>query len=147
MIDVDFFKQFNDTNGHLSGDECLVQIAHTLQGALPRTNDLVARYGDEEFAVLLPATGDSGAWVVARKLHDAVARLRILHTASPLGFVTISIGVSSCDSSTAPSPVQLAHAADRALYEAKKSGRNRTEFLAVEGEAGGESGELLLKKG
>jgi diguanylate cyclase (GGDEF)-like protein len=147
MIDVDFFKQFNDTNGHLAGDECLVQIARALQGTLPRTNDLVARYGGEEFAVLLPTTGESGASAVARKLHDAVAKLRLPHSASPLGFVTISIGVSSCDSSIAPSPKRLAHTADLALYKAKASGRNRTEFLAIEGEAGDKSGKLLLKKG
>lgn len=147
MIDVDFFKEFNDTNGHLSGDECLVQIARALQGTLPRTNDLVARYGGEEFAVLLPTTGESGASAVARKLHDAVAELRILHTTSPLGFVTISIGVSACDSSMSPSPMLLAQTADRALYKAKNSGRNRTEFLAIEEEAADESGKLLLKWG
>jgi diguanylate cyclase (GGDEF)-like protein len=147
MIDVDFFKQFNDTYGHLAGDECLVQIAHALQGTLPRTNDLVARYGGEEFAVLLSTTGESGASAVARKLHDAVARLRLLHSTSPLGFVTISIGVSSCDRLIAPSPIRLTYMADLALYKAKASGRNRTEFLAIEGEAGGESRKLLLKKG
>jgi diguanylate cyclase (GGDEF)-like protein len=147
MIDVDFFKQFNDTYGHLAGDQCLVQIARALQGTLPRTNDLVARYGGEEFAVLLPITGESGASTVARKLHDAVAKLHILHSASPLGCVTVSIGVSSCDSSVPPSPTRLAHTADLALYKAKSLGRNRTEFLAIEEEAGGESGKLLLKKG
>ncbi len=147
MIDVDFFKQFNDTNGHLSGDECLVQLARTLQGALPRARDLVARYGGEEFVVLLPTTGEAGAWAVARKLHDAVARLRILHSASPMGLVTVSIGVSSCDGSVVPSPVLLTRAADRALYKAKKLGRNRTEFLAIEREAGGESGKAIAEKG
>jgi len=147
MVDVDFFKQFNDTNGHLAGDECLIQIAQSLQGALPRTNDLVARYGGEEFAVLLPATKEAGASAVARKLHDAIGRLRIEHPTSPLGFVTISIGVSSCEGSTIPSPMGLTHAADRALYKAKELGRNRTEFLMIEGEQEGESGGLLFKRG
>jgi diguanylate cyclase (GGDEF)-like protein len=145
MIDVDFFKQFNDANGHLSGDECLVQIARTLQATLARANDLVARYGGEEFAVLLPATAEPGASAVAKKLHEAVAGLRIPHSASPLGLVTISIGISSCDSSTTPSPVRLADSADRALYKAKQSGRNRTEFLPMEAEAAGGTGNLPLK--
>jgi len=128
MIDVDYFKQLNDANGHLLGDEYLIQIAHGLQNALPRANDFIARYGGEEFAVLLPMTGSSGAAAVAKNLHTAIAALHMPHPAVPAGRITISIGCATSDPSGQPSPNDLIHGADRALYRAKARGRNRTEI-------------------
>ena len=129
MIDVDLFKMLNDSKGHLVGDSYLVQVAHALRGALSRTNDFVARYGGEEFVVLLPTTGDAGAVRIAGRLHAAIADLRLEHPLSPSGRLTISIGCTTADALTHHSPNTLIDAADRAMYIAKKLGRNRTEFL------------------
>lgn len=129
MIDVDFFKHLNDTSGHLTGDDYLIRIAHTLQDALPRITDFTARYGGEEFAVILPGTNCPGAMEVARKLHLAIANLALTHPTTPSGLVTVSIGISTYNGLTPPSPFHLTNAADRALYNAKDHGRNRSEFL------------------
>jgi len=134
MIDVDFFKALNDASGHQLGDVYLVQIARALENALPRTIDFVARYGGEEFAVLLPLTGSFGAASVAGKLHRAISALRLEHPSNPSGIVTVSIGISTSSGSERVSPVDLTQAADRALYKAKSKGRDRTEFLALNGE-------------
>jgi diguanylate cyclase (GGDEF)-like protein len=131
MIDVDFFKQLNDTHGHLLGDDYLIQIARSLSDALPRSNDFVARYGGEEFAVILPITASSGAAEVAKKLHRAISGLALSHPSSPFGVITISIGWSTLDTSKVNEPLRLIDAADRALYKAKHGGRNRSEFLAI----------------
>jgi diguanylate cyclase (GGDEF)-like protein len=131
MIDLDLFKELNDSLGHLSGDICLVQVAHAFRDALPRATDLVARYGGEEFAVVLPSTDNRGALTVAESLHAAVTRLAIKHPASPLGNLTVSIGVATAETSDHRSPVAIVHAADRALYRAKTLGRNRTERQAI----------------
>jgi diguanylate cyclase (GGDEF)-like protein len=134
IVDVDFFKQLNDSTGHLQGDDYLVQIAHALHNALPRASDVVARYGGEEFAILLPATGRSGAMEVARKLHAAIASLKLDHPSAPNPILTISIGISTSAYSAAPSPTGLLRKADQALYMAKENGRNRTEFLDMDEE-------------
>ena len=132
MVDVDWFKQLNDAIGHPLGDEYLVQIAQALKNALPRASDLVARYGGEEFAVLLPATPDPGAAAVAKKLHAAIAELRLHHPASPSGILSISIGYTNSGGSASASAAGLMRAADRALYRAKELGRDRTEFSAAD---------------
>jgi diguanylate cyclase (GGDEF)-like protein len=132
MIDVDHFKLLNDTKGHPLGDAYLIQIAQALRSTLPRVSDFVARYGGEEFAVILPVTNSLGAAEVARKLHRAIADLSLAHPASPAGIVTVSIGCSTFDGITQPSPSSLLLAADRALYQAKERGRNRTEYLSIE---------------
>jgi diguanylate cyclase (GGDEF)-like protein len=132
MVDVDLFKQLNDTFGHMRGDDYLVQIARGLHGALPRAGDVVARYGGEEFAILLPATAGPGAAVVAQKLHEAIAALKLEHPSAPSRFVTISIGICSSANSEMPTPTGLLRKADEALYRAKALGRNRTEFLAID---------------
>jgi diguanylate cyclase (GGDEF)-like protein/PAS domain S-box-containing protein len=126
MIDVDCFKSYNDLYGHLAGDECLRRISSLVTNALRRPADLAARYGGEEIAVLLPATNDSGATSVAERIRRAVLSLRIKHRDSANGFVTISAGASSIiPPRDDGNPSHLVDAADRALYRAKRDGRNR----------------------
>ncbi|HET6205922.1 MAG TPA: GGDEF domain-containing protein, partial [Terracidiphilus sp.] len=132
MIDVDHFKRVNDEKGHQVGDEYLVRIAAALQMALPRATDFVARYGGEEFSVILSATDKTGAMNTARKLHQCIADLGLCHTATSFEFVTISIGFSTYDGSFRHSPASLVRAADSALYLAKRSGRNRSDFISVD---------------
>jgi len=129
MIDIDHFKAFNDLNGHLQGDACLRQIAQALAITTKRAGDIVARYGGEEFAVVLPATSLANARLVAEQLRTIVAALRIPHEASTTGpHVTISLGVASLVPKHGVAPATLVAAADRALYQAKRSGRNCVEL-------------------
>lgn len=125
MIDVDYFKNYNDNYGHQRGDDCLVQIASALERALNRSNDLVSRYGGEEFAVILPNTNEDGALRVANALHAEVESLMLSHAWSGVAdHVTVSLGVSTLTPEPAANTGNLIHAADRALYQAKRSGRN-----------------------
>jgi len=124
MCDVDRFKDYNDRLGHQEGDECLRQVAQTLAGAMDRGGDLVARYGGEEFAVILPDTSLDGAAIVAERMREAIASLRIPHPTAPEGIVTASFGVASGIAMPEADPKQLIKAADRALFEAKHAGRN-----------------------
>lgn len=129
MIDIDHFKAFNDRYGHLQGDACLRQIAHALVSTVRRAGDIVARYGGEEFAVVLPATALAGAQRVAEQLRTTVENLKIPHDASGTSaFVTISLGVSAVVPQQGVMPHTLVAAADRALYQAKRSGRNCVEL-------------------
>jgi diguanylate cyclase (GGDEF)-like protein len=134
--DVDFFKQFNDGYGHQVGDECLKTVARTLESQLRRPTDLVARYGGEEFFVVLPETSPEGAWQVAEGLRQAVAALGITHRHSAAApHVTISVGAASRPALPGQDSgfVSLLKAADAALYEAKRLGRNRVAMApAVE---------------
>ena len=126
MIDVDSFKRYNDSLGHLAGDECLRQVAMALRSAASRPADLVARYGGEEFAVLLPETAAPAAAVIAENLRQLVQKLAIAHPASPVArCVTISAGVMSLVPAHGMGPVDLVAAADEALYRAKQNGRNQ----------------------
>jgi diguanylate cyclase (GGDEF)-like protein len=132
LADVDHFKEFNDTYGHQVGDDCLKAVARSLAGCLNRATDLVARYGGEEFAVVLPDTDEHGARAVAELMRDAVAALAVPHSASSVaGHVTLSLGVASCVPGNEPeaSAESLLGDADKALYEAKRGGRNRV-FVA-----------------
>ncbi|MDF2077631.1 GGDEF domain-containing protein [Ectopseudomonas mendocina] len=125
VLDVDWFKTYNDHYGHPAGDSCLQQIAHTLAATISRSTDLVARYGGEEFVFLAPSTGLAGAQSMAEKLVRAVEALALPHERSPLGYVTISVGIALMPRD-ADSPAQaLLQRADAALYRAKSQGRNR----------------------
>lgn len=132
LIDVDYFKQVNDTHGHLVGDECLRHIAQTLRSVLHRTGDLVARYGGEEFAILLPETDASGARNVADYMRAALAESAPPHTPASLCPITISIGIATWEANYDSGPGLLFDTADRALYHAKKNGRDRVETLNMQ---------------
>ena len=126
MIDVDYFKSFNDTFGHLEGDEALRKVASAIRDASCRSSDLPARYGGEEFAIVLPNTSQGGARLVAEKLRQAVEALKIQHISPTEGsFLTISIGLSTLTPQQGSSCRDLISAADKGLYLAKKNGRNR----------------------
>jgi diguanylate cyclase (GGDEF)-like protein len=127
MIDLDRFKQYNDIYGHAAGDECLRIISHTIQKlAARRSNDLAARYGGEEIAVLLPNTDVAGALSVAEAIRCAVLSLRIEHAGNASGYVTLSAGVDArIPRIPSDEPITLIQAADKALYRAKSDGRNQ----------------------
>ncbi len=125
MCDVDFFKLFNDTYGHQAGDDCLRKVATAISLNTERPSDLVARYGGEEFVVVLPETTIGGALMVAEKIRQAIRELNIAHESSPGGRVTMSIGIASAAPGFDNPPDDLIHAADKALYRAKREGRDR----------------------
>ncbi|MDP3857807.1 MAG: diguanylate cyclase [Stagnimonas sp.] len=132
LIDVDHFKAYNDTLGHLAGDEALRTVATRLQAALRRPEDLLARYGGEEFAVLLPATNTAGATLFAHHLLSSLHRAALPHPASPTAeHVTVSIGGSSTERFAERSASALIASADAALYRAKAGGRDRVEFNSL----------------
>jgi diguanylate cyclase (GGDEF)-like protein len=128
LCDVDFFKRYNDCYGHQAGDDCLRLIARLLQQTLKRGEDCLARYGGEEFAAILPDTDAAGATHIAALIHEAVRRAAIAHSHSPVSSaITVSIGIGSrIPGHGADSPQQLVETADRALYRAKREGRNRS---------------------
>lgn len=131
MMDVDFFKRYNDTYGHVAGDACLRQVAQALQDNLVRPADLAARYGGEEFVALLPDTDPAGARMVAERIRSAVMALQIPHAGNGAGIVTISAGVYTTSTATpteegvATAATTLIERADALLYQAKQSGRNQ----------------------
>ncbi|MDN7180330.1 GGDEF domain-containing protein [Caballeronia sp. SEWSISQ10-4 2] len=128
MIDIDFFKRFNDRYGHVEGDRCLVLVAECLARTVRRGSDLVARYGGEEFVALLPETDAESAVHVGQRMCDAVAALAIPNAGSPpMPSVTISVGVASRIIETGVEMTDLTKAADHALYLAKAAGRGRVE--------------------
>ncbi|MBW7861583.1 MAG: diguanylate cyclase [Rhodocyclaceae bacterium] len=125
-IDIDHFKAYNDHYGHPRGDECLVAVARTLFDVAARPTDLVARCGGEEFACVLPATDIESALELAERMLARVRALDLPHAASPLqGRVSVSMGVAAAVPQAGSSPEGLIELADKALYEAKASGRNR----------------------
>jgi len=126
MIDVDFFKTYNDSFGHVEGDEALRKVAAAIREASSRPSDLPARYGGEEFALVLPNTSPGGARLVAEKLRMAVEALKIPHIAPAEGAsLTISIGLSTMTPVQGTDCRQLIMAADKGLYTAKNNGRNQ----------------------
>ncbi|HTZ70965.1 MAG TPA: GGDEF domain-containing protein [Acetobacteraceae bacterium] len=125
LIDVDYFKLFNDFHGHSAGDDCLRRIAETLAAALRRPPDFAGRYGGEEYVALLPGTGEAGAREVGERVREAVLRSLLLHQGSPFGRVTISIGAASLSPREGGAAQALTDRADQALYFAKQNGRNQ----------------------
>ena len=138
MVDVDFFKPYNDHYGHQAGDDCLRRVAHFLRGAARRAGDLVARYGGEEFAVVAADTDLAAALSLAEAMRATVAAAAIPHAVTPVagGTATVSIGVAVTVPKFGETPERLLLRADAALYLAKSQGRNRVaqpdEFLADE---------------
>ena len=127
MCDIDFFKNYNDTYGHVAGDECLRKVARVIEQSVRRPADLAARYGGEEFVVVLPNTDIDGSMLVADLIRRRLSDLAILHEDSSVSeFVTLSMGVSSLIPKVDSSPSVLLTAADYALYRAKELGRNQT---------------------
>ncbi|PIE25196.1 MAG: hypothetical protein CSA60_01535 [Neptuniibacter caesariensis] len=128
MLDIDHFKTFNDGYGHLAGDGCLRTVAQTIKGSIHRVQDMVCRYGGEEFAVILPETDQEGATIIAEKIRKAIASLKIGHKRSTTAdTVTISAGVACLNPSKEGSPHELIALADKGLYLAKEQGRNRVK--------------------
>lgn len=126
MIDVDHFKAFNDTYGHLAGDEALKKVADAIRGACNRSTDLAARYGGEEFAAVLPATSQGGARLIAEKVRIAVRELQIAHAGSATApILTISIGCAARVPVQNEPAARLISQADKRLYMAKRQGRNQ----------------------
>jgi diguanylate cyclase (GGDEF)-like protein len=134
MIDVDFFKAYNDALGHVAGDECLSRIAISIRDSLKRPTDLVARYGGEEFVVLLPVTPLEGASKLAEEIRQNIEALKISHPSSPIGaYVTVSLGVAGASHVGKTSKRELLlQKADQALYKAKLGGRNTVRFEQYE---------------
>ena len=131
LIDIDWFKLFNDTYGHIPGDDCLRQVAAALESAVRRPSDLVSRYGGEEFCVLLPMTQREGAIFTAKRMMKAIHDLGLPHRSSFFGRVTVSMGIASRQPQSSEHIDSLIHSADTALYHAKISGRNRIAWCCA----------------
>ncbi len=142
MIDVDYFKNYNDNAGHQAGDDCLWMVANCLRRSLHRPADMVARYGGEEFVTVLPDTPIDGAAKVAELMRENVAKQKIPHPDSQVGsYVTISLGVASCVPGRSFVASELLTAADKVLYTAKRAGRNRVELAEPIPNLGGPIGD------
>lgn len=134
LCDIDYFKQYNDFYGHQTGDICLKQVAKAIEKSLKRPGDFVARYGGEEFVVILPNTNFEGASYVAKLIQTDIEKLNINHAQSSVSaHITLSLGIGSVVPTSDTSGSALIAAADKALYEAKRKGRNNfhPELLAV----------------
>ncbi len=130
ICDIDNFKAYNDTYGHIMGDECLKKVSETIKNSLKRPGDFCARYGGEEFVILLPETSLNGAVNVAERIRKNVEKLGIPHKNSlPKQLVTISLGVASTEGSSLISYEELIKRADVALYKAKENGRNQVQVF------------------
>lgn len=131
ICDIDNFKLYNDTYGHLAGDECLKAVAQTLRSALKRPGDFVARYGGEEFSIVLPHTGTEGALVIGDLLRTNIESLRLSHKSSQVSdYVTVSIGITTYFGDDIGLN-SLLNFADQSLYKAKSNGKNRVEYVAA----------------
>ncbi len=130
MIDIDFFKQYNDTYGHLAGDTCIKKVADALKSSVQRSEDLVSRYGGEEFVIIIPNTDETSSFEIAKKVHDNLKGFAIEHKTSKCSdLVTVSIGVALFDTfEKAKNFEDVIGFADEALYLAKANGRNTTHI-------------------
>ena len=127
MMDIDYFKLYNDNYGHIKGDDCLKAVAKELSKSAKRTLDLSARYGGEEFVIILPETHKEGAEIIAEEIRKNIINLDIPHESSPISKnVTLSIGVTTMVPNNQHTISEFINDADKALYEAKSLGRNRT---------------------
>ena len=133
IADVDCFKNYNDFYGHKAGDNCLKQIAQTINSSLKRGGDLVCRYGGEEFAIILPDTDSYGAVHLAQTIREQIQKLQIIHESSFVSsIITLSLGIATMKmDTTVNQPDIMIETADRALYQAKQQGRDRYRFLFV----------------
>jgi len=130
MLDIDYFKAYNDTYGHIAGDDCLKRIGSALAATLGRGGDFIARYGGEEFICVLPNTDTAGATSMGEKLRTMVEELQIPHQTSSISpSVTISLGVAHVTPDKGVTPESLVEQADAMLYRAKRDGRNRVASL------------------
>lgn len=137
LIDIDFFKRYNDTYGHQAGDSCLQEVASAICRILTAPDYLVARYGGEEFAVLLPAAQIAQAQKMAELIQAAIGDLKIVHCASPINQqLTLSLGLTSSVPTQTDSAASLVERADKALYQAKRSGRNCTKAFTEQAALG-----------
>lgn len=128
LIDVDHFKLYNDLYGHLAGDACLQAIATAIQARLRRPPDMLARFGGEEFVIILPNTPAAGAEVMSQTILKAVEACALAHCGSPYGAVTVSLGCATMVASMENSAKDLLKAADDAMYRAKTNGRNQIQI-------------------
>ena len=132
MVDVDWFKQYNDCYGHVAGDECLKAVSNVLRGVAQRPRDVAARLGGDEFAVLLPDCDSDAAAAIARECADAITRLRLPHGVGGAGdVISTSIGVATRVVDGRESSRAFLQAVDERLYAAKRGGRARIEALAA----------------
>jgi diguanylate cyclase (GGDEF)-like protein/PAS domain S-box-containing protein len=127
LIDIDFFKQYNDHYGHVQGDECLKRVGKALNGVASRPRDLLARYGGEEFVLVLPATDEAAARRVSERCRQAIFKEQIPHAASAVGqLLTVSQGVGTLIPAASDTLIQFLDTVDRRLYRAKQAGRDRS---------------------
>jgi len=132
LLDIDYFKQYNDHYGHVQGDDCLKSVGQALGQAAVRPRDLVARYGGEEFALLLPETDAAAALQVAERCRKLIREQQIQHAHSSVApLLTVSQGVGTLIPSDQDSPMAFLGAVDRLLYQAKHQGRDRAVALAA----------------
>ena len=133
LLDIDYFKEYNDSYGHLKGDKVLQQIAKTIEKSLKRSTDLVARYGGDEFVVLLPNTDKSGALTVAKNIKEQVEKLNIPHSHTDISDrITLSIGVSTLEPKVDMDKKRLIDLGDKSLYKSKNQGRNQISLFSCE---------------
>lgn len=126
LCDIDCFKQYNDTYGHIAGDTCLKKVAKTIESKFSRATDLVARYGGEEFVILLPESEEDISFKMANEMLDLIRGLRIPHKASKAkDYITISVGLVTLRGDGSPTPAEVVEKADGALYKAKETGRDQ----------------------
>jgi diguanylate cyclase (GGDEF)-like protein len=126
MLDIDYFKQYNDHYGHIQGDDCLKRVAQTLSHAATRARDFFARFGGEEFMLILPETNQAAAIKVAERCRNLIFKEQIPHAKSEVGqLLTISLGIGAIIPSQQDTPMAFMEEVDRRLYQAKQQGRNR----------------------
>ena len=126
LIDIDYFKQYNDHYGHIQGDDCLKRVGKVLGSAATRARDLLARFGGEEFALVLPETDAAAALKVAERCRSLIFKEQMPHATSPISpILTVSLGVNTIIPGHSDQPLAFVEAVDRRLYQAKQAGRNR----------------------